>query len=118
MKRTRLLLLGVIFMLLALGTTSCSVAISTASLPDGVQDQPYLKTLTVAGGTIPYFWSLRNGTLPDGLSLNQITGEISGTPTKAGAPVAFTVRVTDRLGNSATKRFSIAIAPASTGPQG
>jgi hypothetical protein len=40
--------------------------------------------MSAAGGTPPYTWSLRFGTLPNGLTLNPSTGVISGTPTTSG----------------------------------
>jgi Putative Ig domain len=53
--------------------------------------------LSASGGTPPYvLYSLISGTLPNGLSLNSSTGEISGTPTTAGQ-FNFTAQVKDTL---------------------
>lgn len=57
------------------------VQISTASpLPNGAVGDAYSETLEsdpTAVGT----WTITSGSLPDGLSLNSSTGEITGTPT-------------------------------------
>jgi hypothetical protein len=71
--------------------------------------------MTASGGTPAYTWSVSDGSLPPGLSLNSSTGAISGTPTAAGT-YSFTVKVTDNAGVTATKALSILInaAPAIT----
>lgn len=61
------------------------LVITTAGLPAGTQSVPYSAPLSAAGGTPPYTWSLRFGTLPNGLTLTPSTGVISGTPTTSGA---------------------------------
>jgi Putative Ig domain len=48
-----------------------------------------------------------------GLSLDGTTGEISGTPTEAGA-FPFTVEVTDDCGGSTSQDLTITIAPPPT----
>ena len=68
--------------------------ISTQSLPGGVVNAPYTRTLTATGGTQPYTWSVSSGALPAGLTLDASTGVISGTPT-AGVAAPFTVHLTD-----------------------
>ncbi|MGD0632573.1 MAG: putative Ig domain-containing protein [Terracidiphilus sp.] len=62
---------------------------------------------TVIGGTSPYTFSVV-GTLPAGLSLNALTGEVTGTPT---APGSFTIQVADSTGAVATTTCPITIVP-------
>lgn len=70
---------------LTLAINSGPLVITTAALPAGTQSVPYSVAMSAAGGTPPYTWSLRFGTLPSGLTLNPSTGVISGTPTTSGA---------------------------------
>jgi hypothetical protein len=51
--------------------------------------------LTVTGGTGPYSFSITNGTLLSGLTLDPNTGDVSGTPNANGS---FAVQVTDVTG--------------------
>lgn len=51
------------------------------------------------------------GALPLGLSLNSVTGVLSGTPTQANAGGnAFSVTATDEIGNSQTNAYTLAVA--------
>ncbi|AEG02763.1 putative Ig domain-containing protein [Methylomonas methanica] len=61
------------------GTTTAMI------LAQATLNQPYSTTLAGNGGTQPYTWSVISGSLPDGLTLNGTTGQISGTPTQRGA---------------------------------
>ena len=79
------------------------------SLPDGMEGEAYSNRLT-AKGTVPITWSIVSGVLPEGLSLNEDTGEISGTPAGEGTEV-FTVMAVNDLGED-IKEFSITIAKA------
>ena len=79
------------------------------SLPDGMEGEAYSNRLT-AKGTAPITWSIVSGILPEGLSLNEDTGEISGTPAGEGTEV-FTVMAVNALGED-IKEFSITIAKA------
>ena len=79
------------------------------SLPDGMEGEAYSNRLT-AKGTAPITWSIVSGVLPEGLSLNEDTGEISGTPAGEGT-VVFTVMAINDLGED-IKEFSITIAKA------
>ena len=58
-------------------------------LPSAALDTPYSQDLTVSGDSA--VWSVSNGSLPPGLSINANTGEISGTPTTPGV-YSFTVQ--------------------------
>ena len=71
--------------------------------------EAYSHTLTAIGAA-PIKWSISGGALPDGLTLNETTGKISGTPTAAGT-ASFTVKVENSAGSD-TKELSIAIAKA------
>jgi serine protease len=84
-------------------------AIDTTSLPGGSLGSAYSTTLQASGGTTPYAWSLASGSLPPGLTLGTATGAVTGTPTSAGT-FAFTARVTDALGQTATQPLSIFVA--------
>ncbi len=50
-------------------------------------------------------------TLPNGLSLNEDTGVISGTPIEISSETAYTVTVTDSQGATATDTFHITVNP-------
>jgi len=74
-------------------TITAAVGISPATLPNGVVNVPYpATTLTVAGVAISS-WAVTAGTLPAGLTLNAVTGIISGTPTVVGSST-FTISAT------------------------
>ena len=100
---------------LTLTINSGPLTITTVSLPAGTVSVPYSATLGAAGGTPPYTWSIRFGTLPGGLSLNSSTGLISGTPTMSGASL-IQVQVLDSASPPATfvSPFAITINPALT----
>ncbi len=69
------------------------LSITTTSLQQGQTAVAYNATLSATGGTAPYMWTVKSGTLPAGLSLST-GGTISGTPTTAGA-ANITVQVSD-----------------------
>ena len=87
------------------------LAISTTSLANGVVNVGYSATLTASGGTLPYTWSIADGSLPTGLTLNASSGAITGTPSSAGA-FNFTVQASDASSpvQSATNALSLAVA--------
>ena len=82
-------------------------AITTTTLPGGTVGSPYHHQLQATGGGF-ILWELFSGELPDGLTLKQTTGEISGTPT-AEETATFTVRALNSVGND-KKELSITIA--------
>jgi hypothetical protein len=91
------------------------LTITTSSpLPPAEVGAPYSTSIGIAGGSAPYTWSFASGSLPAGLSLNTNTGGVSGTPTVAGGPVNFAIRVTDVTSASTSKAFALAVLPAVT----
>ena len=66
-------------------------------LEDGFVNVAYSYTPTATGASGSVTWSLLNGGLPAGLSLNSSTGEISGTPAAQGN-FSFTVSAADSIG--------------------
>jgi aminopeptidase N len=73
---------------------SYGLNILTTSLPDGISNSSYFDTLIAKGGTAPYHWLVSSGTIPTHLSLDSLTGIISGVPLDSGT-FSFTVQVTD-----------------------
>ena len=88
------------------------LVILTDSLPKANFNEPYAYILEAQGGTEPYTWSLSQGQLPDGLTLDPATGRIAGTPSAAGT-LTFTVQVTDASDPvlSDSRTLSISISP-------
>jgi hypothetical protein len=65
--------------------------VTSTNLPAATTGTFYSQTLAAVGGTPPYTWSIVSNSLPEGLSLKNSTGQISGIPTKIGT-ANFSVR--------------------------
>jgi len=87
------------------------LAITTSSLIDGTVNAPYSAKVAAMGGTPPYNWSITTGALPTGLSLNSLTGAISGTPSSTGTS-AFTVAVADSSSPPETESQALSVTIA------
>lgn len=70
------------------------LAITATTLPPAQQGALYDQFVQVSGGVKPYAYTVTSGSLPVGLTLNQGSGEIDGTPTSSGTST-LTVTVTD-----------------------
>lgn len=70
------------------------INIPEQDLPDGETGTAYSEIIDVEGSQGYINFTITAGSLPIGLSLDENTGEISGTPTNPGG-LTFTVRVTD-----------------------
>lgn len=77
--------------------------------PTGKVGVPYSHAFGVSGGTPPYTFTVTSGSLPPGLSLNAVTGVVSGTPT-AGGTFPFIVQVADTIASSASCTLYIGVA--------
>jgi len=81
-------------------------------IPDGELGVAYAnRTVVVAGGAA--FFAATSGSLPDGTTLNSLTGVFSGTPTVAGVFI-FTVDASDTSGAAVSKIYTVTI-PAAEG---
>jgi alpha-tubulin suppressor-like RCC1 family protein len=89
--------------------TIADLAVGGAALPAGTVGAPYSGSPQISGGTPPYRWSASG--LPPGLSIDPVTGSLSGVPTTAGAyQPEFTV--VDGDGIVASGSAALAIVPA------
>jgi putative Ig domain-containing protein len=94
-------------------TEQCSggcpaITVSPSSLPDGVLGIAYNQTIIATGGTAPYTYAVTSGTLPAGLSLDQNSGIISGTPTTVQT-ATFQITATDSAGCTGSHTYTIDI---------
>jgi hypothetical protein len=85
-------------------------SITTTTVHPGTTGLPYNKIL-LASGTGTLTWTVTVGTLPTGITLSS-PGVLSGTPTTSGQFI-FTVQVTNSVGSSDTKEFTLNIGKPS-----
>lgn len=87
------------------------VSITNGILPGATVGQPYSATLTAAGGTPPYTWSIA-GFPADGLTLaNGVISGVIPAPT-FGNNLTLIVTVTDSKGATTTANLNIQVTPA------
>lgn len=82
------------------------LTVVTASLPNAAAGVAYAQTVQAGGGQAPYTWSAAG--LPQGLSINAATGQISGTPAANGT-YAVTIGVTDYASRSASQKLVLTV---------
>src|SRR5882762_4481613 len=81
----------------------------TGTFPGAVTNQAYNSVLTVGGGSSPYLFAIKSGSLPVGMSLNPTTGSVSGTPTEVGS-YTFEVEVSDAAdAHHGSRSFAMAV---------
>ena len=83
--------------------------ITTETLAQAKYETAYSTTLNAAGYPNDFTWSIVNGSLPKGLSLNSTTGVLSGTPQEYG-DFSFDIKVQSATsGASATKTLNLTV---------
>jgi hypothetical protein len=90
---------------------SAALAITTNQLLDAEVGDSYRRTVQRSGGVAPFAWSV-TPSLPDGLSLNTSTGEITGTPaegTEGTYDLTFTVQDSSTPPQTASKLLELRI---------
>jgi hypothetical protein len=91
------------------------ITVNPAMLPNAVVGTPYNQTISAVGGTAPYTFTLSDGALPSGLTLNGTTGVISGTPLVI-AEVSFTITATDANGCQGSRNYSFVVQATGSSP--
>ncbi|MEI8025144.1 MAG: putative Ig domain-containing protein [Pseudomonadota bacterium] len=92
-----------------------AIQIVSTSIP-GVGVGAVSTGISTAGGATPLHFTVSSGTLPSGLSIDPMTGSISGTVpvSAANSSYGFSVTVTDSSGSAATRSFTGTINPGSS----
>lgn len=91
-------------------TRSCpTIAVTPASAPNAVLNVNYNgiagTQVSASGGNAPYAYTISGA--PAWLTIVNSTGQLTGTPTALASNVSFTVNVTDNLGCTASKAYTI-----------
>ncbi len=90
-------------------TTPGQLNILTTDLPPAETTMAYNTRVMITGGSYPYTYTVKSGTLPQDMILDPSTGNLTGTPAQAGS-YAFCLQVTDLLKATATRCFTIETA--------
>src|SRR5690606_17857285 len=77
--------------------------------PEATVGAAYEVPFAASGGNSPYQFFLSAGDLPPGLSLDERTGVLSGSPSQTG-DFNFVIGVIDTLERSSTKTFNLRVS--------
>jgi hypothetical protein len=91
------------------------VEIVNETIADGQMCFTYEDSIFVVGGEPPYQYSIADGSLPEGLVLDEVTGKITGVPQSAGQ-FSFTARVEDDAYAADTHLYTIAVEERTCAP--
>ncbi|MFN7973775.1 MAG: putative Ig domain-containing protein [Acidobacteriota bacterium] len=84
------------------------LTISPSQLPPGFGGFPYSSTITAAGGTVPYTYSVTSGALPPGITLSP-AGVLSGTTFLNGA-FPFVAKAVDGSGCAGSAAYTLVMS--------
>ena len=97
-------------------TINAALSIAPASLPATTQGVAYSQLVTASGGTGAPIFAVSAGALPTGLTVNVVSGAITGTSSAAGT-FNFTITATDTVGATASHAYSVIVnAPLTVNP--
>lgn len=80
-------------------------------LPDATLNQPYSQLLSPNSGTPPYTFTLKSGSFPPGIRINQ--NRLEGTPSVSGS-FSFTIMMTDGSGCTGSRAYTLKVEDPST----
>ena len=84
------------------------------ALPHAIAGERYTQALEVSGGQPPHSWTVEEGALPAGVTLEQTTGVVEGTPQTPGK-YRFAVQVADAKESGARRFFELEVKPPAPG---
>jgi hypothetical protein len=90
------------------------LAIASSTLPTAALSFTYNAALTAVGGSGSYRWNIASGSLPNGLILDQATGQIFGKPTQTGT-FSFEIQAIDTAANAARRSMFILVSDTNSG---
>lgn len=93
-------------------TPSSQLSITTDFLPVGAISQPYSFTLAAVSVNSSAAWSISAGVLPKGITLDEHSGLLSGTPQESGI-FNLTIQLSD-AGNTASRQMPLLVNSPST----
>ena len=85
------------------------ITVAPATLPGGNLGLPYSAAVSATGGVGPYTYAVTAGALPAGVTLDPLTGILSGTPT-AGGDFSVTITATDANGCTGSTAYTVTFA--------
>jgi len=94
--------------------TQVAPVFTAASPPGATVGVAYTYTFTASGSPAPSF-SVASGTLPSGLTLNSVSGVLSGNPTTAGTST-FTVKASNTAGSVTSASITLTTTSAQVAP--
>ncbi|WP_172677160.1 putative Ig domain-containing protein, partial [Salidesulfovibrio brasiliensis] len=95
------------YQLVVVASISASADTSPQNLVVGEPMADFSPFSSVSGGTTPYVYSVKTGTLPTGLTLDSSTGVVSGTPTATYTTDTVEFQVADANGVVAVATSSV-----------
>ena len=85
--------------------------IDSTFLPPAQSGKPYHARLAASGGIPFYDWKIADGSLPDGITLNRFTGEVTGTAQRPGVyPLKVEVRDYHHDGTAVSRSIHFAVS--------